>query len=250
MNRIENKYGLYLAHEGTVIRLPVNPESYAITQDNDNGNYNVLGVGPIMIPRTPKLRTAAWSGLLPGRPDLGAVLTAGAFQPPQFYIDFLQAAMDEKQVIRFVANRYMEDGTALFDTNMEALVTCFKIEERGGETGDFYYNLALSEYRDYSPKTVKLQPPAEPGQPVTATAEQTRSIPRGQLTVGQAVTVNGDCWYTSQGSEPHAALSGFRGKISRIITTDPQRPYPYHITTENGSAKGWVRAGQIQAVRP
>lgn len=246
---MENKYGLYIAHEGTVIRLPVNPESYAITRDNDNGNYNVLGVGPIMIPRTPKLYVASWSGLLPGRPDLGAVVTAGAFQPPQFYIDFLNAAMEEKWVVRFVANRCLEDGTALFDTNMEALVTRFKTEERGGETGDFYYDLSLSEYRDYSPKTVKLQPPAESGGPVTATAEPTRSIPQGQLTVGQAVTVNGNCWYTSQGGEPHAALSGFRGKISRIITTDPQRPYPYHITTESGGAKGWVQASQIQAVQ-
>lgn len=245
---MENKYGLYIAHEGTVVRLPVNPESYATTKDNDNGNYNVLGVGPIMIPRTPKLRTAAWSGLLPGRPELGAVLTAGRFQPPKFYIDFLEAAMDEKWTVRFVANRYLEDGSALFDTNMEALVTRFKTEERGGETGDFYYDIALSEYRDYSPKTVKLQPPAEEGQPVTATAETARSVPQGQLTAGQSVTVNGDCWYTSYGGEPHTVLSGFHGQISRIITTDPRRPYPYHIVTESGGAKGWVKASQIQAV--
>ena len=69
---MENKYGLYIAHEGTVVRLPVNPESYAITKDNDNGNYNVLGVGPIMIPRTPKLRTAAWASGAGGGPDGGA----------------------------------------------------------------------------------------------------------------------------------------------------------------------------------
>ena len=54
---MENKYGLYLSREGTTVRLPVNPESYTINRDNDNGNYNVLGVGPIMIPRTPKLQT-------------------------------------------------------------------------------------------------------------------------------------------------------------------------------------------------
>lgn len=246
---MENKYGLYIAHEGTVVRLPVNPESFSTTKDNDNGNYNVLGTGPIMIPRTPKLQTVSWSGLLPGRADMGAVLTAGAFQPPKFYIDFLQAAMDKKWIVRFVANRYLEDGTSLFDTNMEALVTRFKSEERGGETGDFYYDIALSEYRDYSPKTVKLQPPAEEGQPVTATAETNRSIPRGQLTVGQNVTVNGACFYNSYGGEPHAALSGFRGMISRIVTTDSQRPYPYHIAAEGGGAKGWVKAGQIQAVR-
>lgn len=245
---MENKYGLYIAHEGTVVRLPVNPESYSITKDNDNGNYNVLGVGPIMIPRTPKLQAVTWFGLLPGRADMGAVLTAGAFQPPKFYIDFLQAAMDEKWIVRFVANRYMEDGSPIFDTNMEALVTRFKAEERGGETGDFYYDIALSEYRDYSPKIVKLQPPAEAGQPVTATSETNRSIPKGQLTVGQAVTVNGDCFYNSYGGEPHTALSGFRGQISRIVTTDPQRPYPYHITTEGGGTKGWVKASQIQAV--
>lgn len=245
---MENKYGLYLAREGTVIRLPVNPESYSITQDNDNGNYNVLGVGPIMIPRTPKLKTPSWSGLFPGRADMGAVLTSGAFQPPKFYIDFLQTAMDEKQVLRFVANRYTEDGSAIFDTNMEVLVTRFKTEERGGETGDFYYDIALSEYRDYSPKTVKLQAPAAEGQPVTATAEATRSIPQGQLTVGQRVTVNGNCYSDSYGGEPHAVLSGFQGKISRIVSTDPQRAYPYHITTEDGGAKGWVSEDQIQAV--
>ena len=184
---MENLYGLYLSHEETVIRLPVNPESYSITRDNDNGNYNVLGVGPIMIPRTPKLYAASWSGLFPGRPDLGAVLTSSAFQPPKFYIDFLQAAMDEKRIVRFVANRYMEDGSAIFDTNMEAIVTRFKYEERGGETGDFYYDLALSEYRDYSPKTVKLLPSEKSGGPVTATSETTRSIPQGRLPAGLSV---------------------------------------------------------------
>lgn len=245
---MENKYGLYIAHEGTVVRLPVNPESYSSAKDNDNGSYNVLGVGPIMVPRTPKLLTVSWSGLLPGRAGMGAVLTAGAFQPPKFYIDFLQSAMDEKWIVRFVANRYMEDGAHIFDTNMEALVTRFKSEERGGETGDFYYDIALSEYRDYSPKTVKLQPPAEEGQPAAATAEATRSIPQGQLTVGQTVTVNGDCFYNSYGGEPHATLSGFRGTLSRIAA-GPQRPYPCHITDESGGAKGWVKASQIQAVR-
>jgi len=155
--------------------------------------------------------------------------------------------MDEKAIVRFVANRYMEDDTPIFDTNMEVLVTRFKYEERGGETGDFYYDIALSEYRDYSPKTVKLQPSAS-GESVEATAELTRSIPQGQLTVGQSVIVNGSCWYTSWGGEPHGTLSGFRGMISRIVTHDPQRAYPYHITTENGAAKGWVSAGQIQAV--
>jgi len=244
---MENKYGLYLSREGTTLRFPVNPESYQIAKDSENGAYNVLGLGPILIPRTPKLQTVSWSGLLPGRDNLGAVLTSGGFQPPQFYIQFLQAAMDDKIPVRFVANRCMEDGTLLFDTNMEVLVTRFDTEERGGETGDFYYDLTLTEYRDYAPKTVKLQP-ASGGEAVQATAEPTRAIPRGQFVVGQSVAVNGSCWYDSYGGEPHGTLSGFRGVISRIAANDPQRPYPYHITGENGGAKGWVSAGQMQEV--
>lgn len=246
---MENQYGLYLAWEGTTLRLPVNPESYKISRDNDNAEYNVLGVGPIMIPRTPKLQVVAWSGLLPGRENLGAVLTAGGFRPPRFYIDFLEAAMAERARVRFVANRYMENGTPIFDTNMEVLVTSFHTEERGGETGDFYYDLGLTEYRDYSAKTVVLQQTAQ-DKPVEASAETTRPVPTSQLTVGQDVTVNGNYYYSSQGAEPHGTFSGFRGKISRIVSTDPQRPYPYHITTQTGAARGWVSAGQIQAVNP
>ncbi len=245
---MENLYGLYLAREGTVVRLPVNPETYKISRDNDNKEYNVLGVGPIMIPRTPKLRTVTWSGLFPGRPDLGAVVTAGQFQPPKFYIDFLQSAMEEKARLRFVANRYLEDGSPIFDTNMEVLATSFHTEERGGETGDFYYELGLTEYRDYSAKTVKLQ--QEEGQPAQAFAEEARDIPAGRLTVGMDVIVNGNYYYSSHGAEPHGTFSGFRGKISRIVANDPQRPYPYHITTSGGGARGWVKEEQIQAVSP
>lgn len=243
---MENQYGLYLSREGTTLRFPVNPESYKISRDNNNNDYNVLGIGPIMIPRTPKLRVVTWSGLLPARADLGAVVTSGAFEPPKFYIDFAQNAMDEKAVIRFVANRYMEDGAPIFDTNMEVLVTSFHTEERGGETGDFYYDIGLTEYRDYSAKTVTLQQPAA-DKPVEATTETTRSIPAGQLAVGQDVTVNGNYYYSSHGAEPHGTFSGFRGKISRIVTTDPQRACPYHITTPAGGAMGWVKKEQIQA---
>lgn len=241
-----DKYGLYLAREGVTIRLPMNPESYKISRDNDNSEYNVLGVGPIMVPRTPKLSKASWSGLLPAEADMASVLTSGAFQPPKFYIDFLQSAMDERAVLRFVANRCTETDEPIFDTNMEVLVTAFHTEERGGETGDFYYELSLTEYRDYSAKTVTLQQTAEDA-PVEAAAETTRAVPAGQLTVGQEVTVNGNYYYSSRGAEPHGTFSGFRGRISRIVTTDPQRAYPYHITTPEGAARGWVKEGQIQA---
>ena len=73
---MENKYGLYLSREGMTVRLPVNPESYSITQDNDNGNYNVLGIGAIMGAK--KVLLAA-SGAEKADAILGAV--TGAITP-------------------------------------------------------------------------------------------------------------------------------------------------------------------------
>lgn len=242
-----NLYGLYFERDGVVLRIPVNPESYAIAKENNNAEYNVLGLGPVMIPRKPKLQTISWDGYFPGNPDGEAVLTAGQFAPPKTYIDFFQSAMNDRVPVNFVANRYQEDGTAIFDTNMQVLVTAFQCEEKGGQTGDFYYTLSLTEYRDYSPQTVQVQQNA-PSAPATASTEQTRDIPAGQLTVGALVTVNGNYYYSSYGDEPHGTFSGFRGKVSRIVTNDPQRAYPVHITTESGGARGWVKQSQCQVV--
>ena len=64
--RVSN-FGLFFTRDGTVIRLPVNPEKRPVARDNDNSEYNVLGIGPIMIPRIPKLREVTISSFFPGR---------------------------------------------------------------------------------------------------------------------------------------------------------------------------------------
>ena len=186
-----------------------------------------------MVPRTPKLKVISWSGLLPGRADLAAVVTAGVFQPPQFYMDFIQAALADKVPVRFVANRCLEDGTPLFDTNMEVLITRFETEEKGGETGDFYYKIALSEYRDYSPKTVELQQPDASG-PVQASAEAARAVPKGQLTVGQAAATA-----LATGKSPTGISPASWGRFPASLPTIPSGPIP----TTSPQRRGRPRAG-------
>ena len=239
------RYGLYFERDGTVLRIPVNPEGYTIQKEGDNAEYNVLGLGPVMVPRKPKLQVISWEGYFPGRAESGFVLTSGQFLPPKTYLDFVRKAMDDGAPVRFIANRYTDSGEPIFDTNLQVLVTSFQSEEKGGETGDFYYSLTLTEYRDYSPQTVQVQQDT-PSAPATASAEPARDIPAGQLTVGAMVTVNGNYYYSSYGDEPHGTFSGFRGKVSRIVTNDPQRACPVHITTESGGARGWVKANQCQ----
>ena len=240
-----SQYGLYLSQNGQTLQIPVNPEKYPVEKGNDNSEYNVLGIGPIMIPRIPKLQVISWDGLLPGRASDGYLRSASTFLPPKTYIDFLTGAMDSLKPVQFIANRYFEDGQTIFDTNLDMLVTSFTYEERGGETGDFYYSIELTEYRDYTPQTITIQQTATQS---AATAQKQRSVPAGELTVGCTVIANGKYWYTSYGDEPFGSCSNKRCKVSRIVTSDPTRPYPIHITTESGGWLGWLKKSQVQVV--
>ena len=45
-------YRIYFSRDSTVLSLPINPEKLPETKESDNGEYNVLGLGPVMQPRT------------------------------------------------------------------------------------------------------------------------------------------------------------------------------------------------------
>ena len=242
-----NNFGLFFTRDNTVIRLPWNPEKLPVARDNDNGEYNVLGLGPIMVPRTPKLKVVSISSLFPGRPYSG-VLTPNGFQVPEFYIDFFQRAMDERAVILYTPVRYYEDGTPFMagDAGFKCLVTSFQTEERGGETGDFYYDLEITEYRDYTPQLVQVQQQATQEAPAVVTTEPAREIPQGEIVVGSVCVANGNWYYSSYGDEPHGTGSNRTVVVSRIV--DKARKCPYHVTTESGGALGWMKGEALQVV--
>lgn len=241
-----NNFGLFFTRDGTVIRLPVNPEKLPVERNNANNDYNVLGIGPIVVPRIPELRVVAISSFFPGRPFSG-VLNAGEFQTPEFYIQFFESAMNDKAPILYTPVRYYENGEPFMsgDTGFEVLVTQFTTEERGGETGDFYYDLELTEYRDYTPQNLQVKQRSA-GTPAIATTEPSRSIPQGQLVVGTTCIANGPYYYTSYGDEPHGNASGRTAVVSRMV--DGSRAYPVHVTDESGGALGWMKKEALQVV--
>lgn len=242
-----NNYGLFFTKESQVIRLPHNPEKLPVTRDNDNEEYNVLGIGPITIPRIPKQKEITISSYFPGRPD-AYTLTPNGFLEPEFYIEFFQSAMDNREILTYTPVRYYEDGTPFYtsDEGFQCIVTGFTTEERGGETGDFYYDLTIREWRDYSPQTVVAE--EEEDGTTVVTEEPSRDIPQGQLVVGATVIANGPYYYTSYQDEPHGNGNGRRAVISRIINDDPSRPCKIHIVSESGGALGWITADQLQVV--
>lgn len=243
------KYGVFFTRDGTVIRLPNNPEKLPVELEGDNQEYNVLGIGPITVPRIPKQKEIKLASYFPGRPNPFTV-TTGGFEEPEFYIRFFEKAMYDKAPILYTPVRYYENGEPFYtqDTGFEVLVDSFSAEEKGGETGDFYYEMTLKEYRDYSPQTLKIEPPKTPEAPAKATAKPSRDIPKGQIVVGALVVVNGPYYYSSYGDEPHGTASGKRCKVSRIVNSDPTRAYPIHITTESGGALGWCKKETLQVV--
>ena len=242
-----NNYGIFFTKGSTVIRLPVNPEELPESRENANSEYNVLGVGPIMVPRIPRLKTVSISGLLPGRPEGGWVLTKGGFEPPEFYITFFEGAMKDREPILYTPVRYYEDGEAFStgEPGFQVLVIGFSYQEKAGETGDFYYDLNLTEYRDYSPQTVEVR--LSSGR-ATATAKKGRTKPAGQLCVGATVIANGRYYYSSYGDEPYGNGNGRRCKVSRIIANDRSRAYPVQSTTESGGWLGWTKASSLEVV--
>ncbi len=244
-----NNYGLFFTNKntGAVIRLPVNPEGLPASRDTANDDLNVLGIGPIMVPRIPELKKIEIASYFPGRPDL-LTLTAGSFQPPSFYISFFEGAMLNKEILTYTPVRYYEDGEQylLDDNGYDVLVVGFEYEERGAETGDFYYTLNLSEYRDYTPAKMQLQSGSnQTGGAAVATTEPTRSIPKNQLVVGSVVIANSKYYASSNGDEPHGNGNGRRCKVSRI---EASRSYPVHITDESGGALGWIKKDSLQVV--
>lgn len=245
------EYELFFSRktDGLVIRLPINPEELPVVRETENDDENVLGLGPIMIPRIPGLRTISIKSYLPGRVDL-MTLTSGSFKEPYFYINFFETAMLQKQIITYTPVRAYENGVPYMtqNTGFDVLVTHFEYTEKGGETGDFYFELELTEYKDYAPLEITMtgETDTETGAQI-ATTEQTRSIPEGQLYVGAKCKVNGNFYYSSNGDEPHGNGNGRTCVVSRIME-DANKEYPIHINSENGGALGWVKASSLTVV--
>ena len=84
-----NNYCLFFARDGQVIRMPVNPEKVNVSKGNETDDYNVLALGPFMIPRIPALKVISWGGLFPCRPGDPFVLTPNQVREADFYLKFV-----------------------------------------------------------------------------------------------------------------------------------------------------------------
>ena len=272
-----NFYSIFFTRDGEVARLPVNPEKLPDSQDTDNGSYNVLGLGPITIPRIPKQRVVTISGLLPGLTSLPSVTSLLTYKPPEYFIKFFRSAMADRVPILYTPARFYETGIpfAISQTGYYVLVTKFDFEERGAETGDFYFDLECVEWRDPAPAKVQVQggsPAATSGQAAAAasmarsatpettiTAAQavaaaavsaivgpTRSVSPNQLVVGTQASLSGNYYQDSAESLAGTPASGLPVTVARIITA----PFgaPVYVRDSAGNGLGWCEKESLTVV--
>ena len=268
-----NFYSIYFTRNGEVVRLPHNPEKLPETRSASNGEYNVLGLGPVMVPRTPNLRELTISGYFPGAlsSSLTSLLT---YHPPEYFINFFTSAMNDREPILYTPVRINELGVpfSLSDPGYYVLVTDFKTEERGGETGDFYYDLTLKEWRDYAPNRgqivqdgttqastaatasaasrlstrARIAQAAAVAAPLSASKEPTRQTPPNRIVVGSLCRLDGAYWAGPAAQAPETPASGLSVSVVRIV--DSANQALAYVKGTDGTPLGWCSLDALQVV--
>lgn len=137
----DNLYEIYLGE----LKLPLLPENLKESRQKNNKKYDILALGQVIKPGRAQLRT--WN-------------IKSTFYHEDIDVtkarDYLNSLLDvdKKGVkpIRFIVNRYNQDGSLTFDTNTLVLIDNLDFEDKAGEVGDLNYEIKLSEYKDFGGK--------------------------------------------------------------------------------------------------
>lgn len=214
-------YGMSLIAGGREITISVLPAKLKVTSPGKNENTTVLELGEVLILRKKGLRTVAWDSFFPAN---DAPFVTGRITDPVEIVQAVQRARDKRTPVRFLIT-----GTDL-DVNIRMGVETFDYEERGGEVGDFYYSIKLSEWKDYSPRRIVL--PAEPAKP--AQAQEPARTGQPEAAAAKTYTVkSGDClWniakqFYGKGSDYTKIYNANKGTIGG----NPNLIYPGQVFT-------------------
>lgn len=196
-------YGVYFKTDKQTIQLPVNPQELSVTYGGDNTNYNLIGKGEVVIPRLPKLATVEITSFFP-RNSYIAGTVSNAWHKPEDYVRFFQTMQARRQVFHFIANRWDADSP-MFDTSFDAVISDFTITDKGGEAGDVYFSLTVSEYRDTKAQRVEKISESKETDTTKLTVVDIRTVPQDEIVVGDMVTVSGPVYQSDD--QPEIALN-------------------------------------------
>lgn len=246
--------------EYQLIELPVNPSEVTITYPANPTNYDVEGVGDIIVPRIPKLATVTFDSFFPREAVFISAANSESWYSPEWYVSFFRKLQMSRKpfeltIIRgsdVINNNSEQFGVfserqQYFDTVFPtAVLLDLSITDKGGEPGDIYYSMTISEYRDASPKTL-AELAEEKTNEETGEVEQklvvvmNRPPQRGAIVPDRVVEISGEVYEEPESSEiDWATTKQQANRIDRTITRvlPPSVSGTLHSVYINGL--GWV----------
>lgn len=221
-----NRFGVYFNTTNSngalkqSIQLPMNPQEITVSYAGDNTTYNLISLGEVIIPRNPKLATVELSSFFPRNSFIDGTVS-DAWYKPEFYVEFFTQLQKRKTIFDFIINRY-DSEEHMFDTSFKAVLNDFEITDKGGESGDVYFKITVSEYRDTAPKQVELITEDEQSDTTYLAQIKQREIANDEIVAGDMVSVSGPVYETDDApiaaySTSRRVVSDFRAVVQRVL---------------------------------
>lgn len=118
------------------IRIPVLPDSYSVTSEQNDTTVDVYGLGEVLLKGKRKLQTISLSSFFPKQYD-SSYCEFTSIKSPKTYVD------EVEKLKRAGAVKLVITGTPI---NFSCMIESFTWGEDDG-TGDISYTLSLTEYR-------------------------------------------------------------------------------------------------------
>lgn len=137
-------YEIYLQTDDWMIQLPINPSELVTSGGGDHKKYDMLTLGEAKGIGKPKLQS--W--------QIKSYFPTDGNQPSSYYVERIMELTEQKKPFRLIINRETPSGAAVYETNTLALLEKWELKDSAGEEGDVYYELTLTEYKEFKAKTL------------------------------------------------------------------------------------------------
>ena len=263
-----NDYRIWFKVEGyDPVQLPVNPQEVSFTYPGNPTNYDVEGVGDVIIPRRVKLATTTFESFFPREYVYQTVLNSDLNFTPEWYVNFFRMIQTQRKVFELTIVRGSDNydtytmgkknptpiQTTYFDTVFpNAVLLDFTQTDKGGEPGDVYYSMTISEYRDASPKTlaeIAEETTNDDGEILEQKLVMVVNRPQqsGRIVSGRAIEINGKVFMTEEELlDRWNETKQFANQLDRVVTRvlPPQVSNKLHSVYVDGL--GWVNHGDCR----